>query len=39
MLGFEDDTRLIDLLPIERQQRLLQLLQALVAEPARALSR
>lgn len=33
MLGFEDDPRLIDLLPIERQQRLLQLLQALVALP------
>ncbi|WP_372874888.1 sensor histidine kinase [Pseudomonas sp.] len=33
MLGFEDDPQLIDLLPVERQQRLLQLLQALVTQP------
>ena len=33
MLSFEDDPRLGDLLPSERQQRLTQLLQALIGRP------
>ena len=33
MLSFEDDPRLGDLLPSERQERLTQLLQALLGHP------